>query len=130
MILYNPDWRKQGQTWSLTNGEKLGIVDYEDTGDYKWQVYAIEGGPVLESGVSPDLIRARLAVEKILGYEFFIEMEYQMEKGCRCGSCTEPTGKWQVYNRDDTVNLLFDSEGEAIAWIMEQHGEKICSAKH
>lgn len=124
MILYNPDWRKQGQTWSLTNGEKLGIVDYEDTGDYKWQVYAIQGGPVLESGVAPDLIRARLAVEKILGYHFFVEMEYQMEKGCKCGSCTEPTGKWQVYNRDDTVNLLFDSEGEAIAWIMEQHGEK------
>lgn len=124
MILYNPDWRKQGKTWSLTNGQKLGIVESQVTRDYKWEVFAIEGGPVLENSIAPDLPAAQTAVEKLLGYHFFVEMEYQMEKGCKCGSCTEPTGKWLVSNRDDTVDLLFDSEGEAIAWIMEQHGEK------
>lgn len=124
MILYNPDWRKQGKTWSLTNGEKLGIVEPQITRDYKWEVFAIEGGPVLECGVSPDRIAAFATVENLLGYQYFIEPEYAMEKGCRCGSCSEPTGKWLVSNRDFTINLLFDSEGEAIVWIMEKHGEK------
>mgnify|MGYP003346658289 CR=1 FL=1 len=122
-MLYNPDWKKQGHTWSLTNTQLLGIVQSQVTRDYKWEVYSIEGGPLLHSGVSPDLPHAMFQVEKLLDYLYFIEMEYQMEKGCRCGSCTELTGKWLLYTRDDSVNITFDSEGEAIAWIMEKHGE-------
>jgi hypothetical protein len=122
-ILYNPDWKKQGNTWSLTNTQLLGIIQSQVTRDYKWEVYGIEGGPVLHSGISPDLVAAFNQVEKLLGYFYFIEMEYEMEKGCRCGSCTEATGKWVVYNRDDTVNEKFDSESEAIVWIMEKYGE-------
>jgi len=122
-ILYNPDWKKQGNTWTLTNGILLGIVQSQVTRDYKWEVYAIEGGPVLHSGISSDRIAAMNQVEKLLGYFYFVEMEYEMEKGCRCGSCTEPAGKWLVYNREDTINEKFSSESEAINWILEKHGE-------
>lgn len=120
--LYNADWRKQGDVWSLTNGVRLGTVRAQVTRDYSWEVFNIEGGPALASGNSPDRIAAQAAVEELLDYRFTVEMEYVASTGCRCGSCVDPTGKWLVSNRADTINLRFDSEAEAVAWIMEQHG--------
>lgn len=120
--LYNADWRKQGDVWSLTNGVRLGTVRAQVTRDYYWEVFNIEGGPALASGNAPDRIAAQAAVEELLDYHFTVEMEYVASPGCRCGSCVDPTGKWLVYNRADTVNLRFDSEAEAVAWILEQHG--------
>ena len=128
MTLYNPEWTKQGNTYSLLSTDKVGVVQMREmrynTCWYTYSVNSIQNGESYISGVSPGLYTAEYLVEKEMGYEFFVEMEYVMEKGCKCGSCTEPTGKWLVYNKDDTVNLLFDSEGEAIAWIIEQYGEK------
>jgi hypothetical protein len=119
--LYNPDWRKQGDTWMLTNGVGLGTVRSISMSNYSWEVLPLEGGSVIASGDAPDRIAAQTAVEEFLGYYFTVEPEYEMSAGCRCGSCVDPTGKWLVSNRSDTVNETFDSEGEAIAWIMNQH---------
>ena len=119
--LYNADWRKQGNSWTLTDGVRLGTVRNASISNYTWEVLPIEGGRVIASGDAPDRIAAQTAVEELLGYYFTVEPEYEMSAGCRCGSCVDPTGKWLVSNRRDTVNEKFDSEGEAIAWIMNQH---------
>lgn len=119
--LYNPDWRKKDGTWSLTDGVRLGTVRSLSISVYEWQVVPVEGGAAIASGNAPDRIAAQTAVEELLGYLFTVEPEYEMSTGCRCGSCVDPTGKWLVSNRRDTVNETFDSEGEAIAWIMNQH---------
>lgn len=121
--LYNADWRKQGDLWSLTNGVRLGSVRAQGTRNYSWEVFNIEGGPVLASGSATNRIYAQAAVEELLDYRFTVEMEYVASSGCLCGSCVDPTGKWLVSNRTDTVNLRFDSEADAVAWIMEQQSE-------
>jgi len=121
--LYNADWRKQGDLWSLTNGVRIGSVRAQGTRNYSWEVFNIEGGPVLASGSANDRIYAQAAVEELLDYRFTVEMEYVASPGCLCGSCVDPTGKWLVSNRTDTVNLRFDSEADAVAWIMEQQSE-------
>jgi len=121
--LYNADWRKQGNLWSLTNGVRLGSVRAQGTRNYSWEVFNLEGGPVLASGSATYRIDAQAAVEELLDYRFTVEMEYVAIPGCLCGSCVDPTGKWLVSNRADTVNLRFDSEADAVAWIMEQQSE-------
>lgn len=124
MTLYNPEWTKQGNTYTLLSTDKVGVVQSQVTRDFKYSVNSIQNGELSISGVSPELYKAKYLVEKEMGYEFFIEMEYEMEKRCRCGSCTEPTGKWLLYNKDDTINLKFDSESEAIEWVMIKHSEE------
>jgi hypothetical protein len=121
--LYNADWRKQGNLWSLTNGVRLGSVRAQGTRNYSWEVFNLEGGPVLASGSATYRIDAQAAVEELLDYRFTVEMEYVAIPGCLCGSCVDPTGKWLVSNRADTVNLRFDSEADAVAWLMEQQSE-------
>lgn len=123
MTLYNPEWTKQGNTYTLLSTDKVGVIQSQITRDYKYSVNSIQNGELSISGVSPDLYKAQYLVEKEMGYEFFVELEYVMEKGCRCGSCQESTGKWLVFNKDDTVNLKFDSESEAIQWIMDKHAK-------
>lgn len=124
MVLYNPKWYldKTLKKWVLGNGELTGFVFPQDTMDYKWEVYyktaTIE---LVAQGTAHDRTAASAAVEKQLGYNFFIEPEYAMSKGCKCGCCEDPTGKWLVWNRSDTANLKFDNENEAIAWVESQH---------
>jgi hypothetical protein len=125
-ILYNPDWHKRNDSkeWRLVNPGLTGVVYPQVTRDYKWEIYYTSGsGAPYKSGSSPDCIQAFSAVEKEMGYKFFLEKDYVASKGCRCGSCVDETGKWMVYTRDDTVNMLFNSESEAINWILTQHAE-------
>lgn len=45
---------------------------------------------------------------------FEVEPEYELEKGCRCLSCYERTGKWLVKDiNDEFPDESFDSEEEA-----------------
>ena len=78
------------------------------TMDYKWEVRKIDSSQIVEEGSSPDRIIASSQVEKRLIYLYFVEPEYEMSKGCRCGCCEDPTGKWKVWNRDDTINRSTD----------------------
>jgi len=120
--LYNPDWIKTPDgAWNLSGSDYFGVVRPQITRDYSWKVFPATGGAEISAGVSVDRIAAFTAVEKILGYDFFIEPEYVASKGCRCGSCEDPTGKWRLWNREDTINLLFDTEGDAIAWVLDSH---------
>ena len=120
-MLYNPDWIKKTGEWTLVTSERMASVRPQITRDYSWTVYDVVTGSVLESGSAPDRVAAFAAAESVLGYKWFIEKEYAMEKGCRCGSCTEPTGRWMVYDRADTVQEFFSTEGEAIAWCLDKH---------
>lgn len=50
-----------------------------------------------------------------------IEPEYQIEKGCRCCSCWENTGRWLVVDKySDAEDLLFETEIEAKEWVESQ----------
>lgn len=122
-VLYNPDWQKKQDRWVLASGEKFAVVRPQITRDYSWQIFEAAGGTLISSGSSPDRIAAFNAVESTLGYRFFVEPEYVMEKGCRCGSCTEPSGRWMVFTRDDSVEEFFASESEAILWVLQHHTE-------
>ena len=47
-----------------------------------------------------------------------VEEEIRIEKGCRCGSCWERTGRWLVVdNESDAEDLVFNSEEEAEAFV-------------
>ena len=116
---YNADWRNIGNgTFQFIEGAQVGIVRPQVTRDYAWEVH--EKGQIIASGVARDRILGMAIIEKLFGYHFEIEPEMELEKGCRCGSCQERTGRWLVWNRDDTINLVFDSEAEAIAWVESQ----------
>lgn len=122
--LYNPDWIKtKDGDWTVSNGPSFGVVRPAITRDYHWNIFSSTDGVSICSGAAPDRIAAFAAVEKQLGYLFFVDEEYKASAGCRCGSCEDPTGNWRVWNRDDTVNLLFASKAEAIAWVLQQHAE-------
>ena len=56
----------------------------------------------------------------MLNYNFLIDQEMIPSEGCRCGSCSDPTGKWIVSNKEDSIELKFDSEEEAIKWVNKQ----------
>ena len=122
-IFINPHWRRQEKKWILNSPNLIGFVYPQDTMDYKWEVRKIDSSQIIEEGSSPDRIIASSQVEKRLNYLYFVEPEYEMNKGCRCGCCEDPTGKWKVWNRDDTINELFDSEEAAIRWLENKHGE-------
>jgi hypothetical protein len=123
MTLYNPDWTKQGNTYTLLSSDKVGIIQKIDAQYFKYSVNFIQNGDLCIDDLASTLNAAKYFVEKEMGYEFFVELEYVMEKGCRCGSCMESTGKWLVFNKDDTIDLKFDSENEAIQWINIQKAE-------
>jgi hypothetical protein len=124
MILYNPDWKKRDDGWHLSNGVCRGVVSPQITRNYHWEVHFLTGSGLWDSGTAPDHISAMNEVEKRLHYKFTVEPEYQLEKGCRCLSCEEPTGKWLVTNREDTISKVFDTEEAAIAWGMEYWRDK------
>lgn len=45
---------------------------------------------------------------------FEVEPDYELDKGCRCLSCWEPTGKWRVRDMDDEYeDTIFNTEEEA-----------------
>lgn len=45
---------------------------------------------------------------------FSVEPEYELQEGCRCGSCYERTGRWKVCDINDIEeNQYFDTEKEA-----------------
>lgn len=113
MTKYNPEWRRQGNVHTLISDGLIGIVRVPEC---EWEVNPIERGTVM-SGKTDDLIAAKAAVEKIMGYKFFLEEDYKTEPGCKCGSCSMFTGKWRVTSRDDIVDMLFDSEAAALEWI-------------
>ena len=49
---------------------------------------------------------------------FEVEPEYQLEKGCKCCSCWEYTGKWLVCDKKDEMeDLVFDTEQQAKEWV-------------
>lgn len=125
MTLYNPEWflDKKIKKWTLLNSQMIGLVFPQVTRDYKWQVYTLIGSQLVGEGVSPDRVYASAAVEKLMGFHFWIQPQYELVGDCRCGCCDQPTGKWRVWNREDTVDLVFDTEGEAIAWVVNKHAE-------
>jgi hypothetical protein len=52
--------------------------------------------------------------------KYQIEPHYELEKGCRCLSCWEPTGKWVVtHDIDIKFEMLFDTEEEAKEWVAQ-----------
>lgn len=58
--------------------------------------------------------------------KYQIEPHYEIEKGCRCLSCWEPTGKWVVtHDIDIDFEMLFDTEEAAKEWV-----EKVESCSH
>jgi hypothetical protein len=120
-VLYNPEWIKKGEEWVLLSAQHIGRVRPQVTRDYSWSVHDIVTGQQIAGGSAPDRIAAYARAEKVMGYRYLLEKEYAAEPGCRCGSCSEPTGRWIVSNRQDTVEEYFSSEGEAVAWILEQH---------
>lgn len=120
--LYNPEWEKRGGEWVLASAQYIGKVAAQITRDYSWAVFGIADGRQVAGGTTPDRIAAYAAAEAVMGYAYLLDPEYEIDAGCRCGSCTSPTGRWIVSNRADTVEEHFNSEGEAIAWILEQHG--------
>lgn len=93
MTLYNPDWIYKDRSWSLLSAHGLGRVAAQVTRDYCWEVFDIKGGELVDKGTAPDRIAAYAGAEALLGYKYFVEEEYQMPRGCRCGSCQDPTGK-------------------------------------
>lgn len=113
MIKYNPEWRKQGNVFTLHDGDVIGIVRLPDN---SYEIVSVEGQIIL-SGIADEIVKAKTIVENRMGYHFFLEEDCEMDVGCKCGSCTHYTGKWQVYNRQDTIDMLFDSEAAAIEWI-------------
>lgn len=125
-ILYNPEWNldKTIKKWVLVNQGMVGYVYPQVTKDYKWEVFHSTDSQPFVEGIAKDRGAALYAVEKVLGYKYFVEPEYDMVTGCRCGSCQEQTGKWRVWDRADTDDLLFDSESEAIAWVIAQQKDK------
>ena len=63
-------------------------------------------------------VRAARIMNKMSKYQ--IEPHYEIEKGCRCLSCWEPTGKWVVTHDDDMkFEMLFDTEEEAKEWVAQ-----------
>ena len=49
-----------------------------------------------------------------------IESEIEIEKGCRCCSCWEKTGRWIVSDvKDEMEDLVFDSEEQAEEWVKQ-----------
>ena len=51
---------------------------------------------------------------------FEVEPEYQLEKGCKCCSCWEYTGKWLVCDKKDEMeDLVFDTEEQAKEWVKQ-----------
>jgi hypothetical protein len=124
--LYNPEWilDKTIKKWVLVNEGMVGYVYPQITRDYKWEVFRSTDSVPFVEGIGRDRIAAFAAVEKVIGYKYFVEPEYTMSAGCRCGSCEDPTGKWRVWDRYDTVELLFDCESEAVAWVVAQEKDK------
>lgn len=117
----NPDWVKHKDSWILADPDYLYQVRPQVTRDYGWYVYDKKTNETVKRGSSTDRIAAMFEIEKIAGYKYFVEAEYEMEKGCRCGSCMEPTGKWSVSTRDDTLYELFDSEEQALEWVKNEN---------
>jgi hypothetical protein len=63
-------------------------------------------------------VRAARIMNKMSKYQ--IEPHYEIEKGCRCLSCWEPTGKWVVTHDDDMkFEMLFDTEEQAKEWVAQ-----------
>ena len=53
-----------------------------------------------------------------------VEPEYQIEKGCRCCSCWEPTGKWLVCDtQGDEEDVVCDTKAEAEALAAKLEGK-------
>ena len=45
---------------------------------------------------------------------FEIQPDYELQKGCCCLSCREPTGKWRFIDIDDVYeDIIFDTKEEA-----------------
>jgi hypothetical protein len=117
--LPNPGWDKRGSTWHLQRGIWRGEVLSEpgSTSAFRWQIS--KEGYVIHTGISTDRISAMQLVETRLGYRYNLEEDYEMDDGCRCGSCTRLTGNWAVSDRADTVNKIFSDRDTAEAWIKE-----------
>jgi hypothetical protein len=67
---------------------------------------------------------------------FEIEPEYVLEKGCRCCSCFEPSGRWLVTDIKDKIeDQYFATEAEAQEWVVLQNyknhteGERLANLK-
>ncbi len=126
--LFNPEWAKRNGEWVLASAQHIGKVAVQIARDYSWAVFGIADGGQVAGGTVSDYIEAFAAAEAVMGYKYLLDPEYEMDAGCRCGSCTSPTGRWIVSNRADTVEEYFNSEGEAVAWILEQHGSALPDA--
>lgn len=120
--LYNPNWNKKNSQWVLENDVQIGTISelLLNDNEYVWKIVDKETNKIFKSDFSVNsLYEAKLIVQKLMNYNFFVEPEYSMSIGCKCGSCSDPTGKWLVSNSEDSINLLFDSEEEAIKWVEE-----------
>jgi hypothetical protein len=52
--------------------------------------------------------------------KYQIELHYELDEGCRCLSCWEPTGRWVVTHDDDIkFEMLFDTEEQAKEWVAQ-----------
>ena len=57
----------------------------------------------------------------VIASKYSIDPHYELGAGCRCLSCWEYTGKWQVTSDDDVMfEMIFDTEEEAKEWV-KQH---------
>jgi hypothetical protein len=55
-----------------------------------------------------------------MSVRFQIQAEYELEKGCRCGSCYDLTGRWIVSDMEDKLaDVFFDTEKDARNWVRE-----------
>lgn len=122
-VLYNPWWNKKDKIYFLLSETMKGIIEKDKNQKFTWKIVNLNDNSLVLSSKEPNpsLWHSKYEVEKNMGYKFTIEEDYEMEKGCKCGSCTEKTGKWNLSDKEDIINLQFNSEEEAIKWIEENY---------